>query len=301
MFELEEFIGHQGEYFERKIFWRGPKRYSQVPPHFEAAWEEYKNEWSYAVSNAKVEAFFLETYGGLPVAISSEFNFIDLETPNYKEESHFDPMVHNGGAALHLGIDYLSSELFAYGEEVQSGKYSDYAFVVANKCRIALEAFDYLENVIGINLDEVYRRWRDVPTVFMPSVVSDKYGRERGSLNHLLDNAIRAYVCGAPAAAIAMCRSVLEMVVKDHYITDSKDRIWTDKSGNEREKGLGDLIVLAEKRYQSLRPLKLVGLKNAGDEILHRYSRREPLSASDEAAIIDYMRTLKTLIQKVEG
>lgn len=96
-----------------------------------------------------------------------------------------------------------------------------------------------------------------------------------------------------------MCRAVLEMVLNAHYVTDPKDRTWTDKSGRQREKGLGELIALAEKRFESLRPLKLARIKDAGDEILHRYQRRRPLGARDEKAIIDYMRTLKTLIQNV--
>ena len=74
---------------------------------------------------------------------------------------------------------------------------------------------------------------------------------------------MRAYVCGAPAAAIAMCRA-------------------------------------AEKRFEFLRTLKLAELKETGDEILHRYHRRQPLGASDEKVIIDYMQSLKTLIQNVE-
>jgi hypothetical protein len=34
--------------------------------------------------------------------------------------------------------------------------------------------------------------------------------------------------------------------------------------------------------------------------VVSLYHRREPLSSYDEKAIVDYMQTLKTLIQKVE-
>jgi hypothetical protein len=110
-------------------------------------------------------------------------------------------------------------------------------------------------------------------------------------LGDLLDNAVRAYVCGAPAAAIAMCRAVLEMVLKTRYLAPNHA---------SQEYGLKKIISLAESRSAFLRKLRLSELKEAGDEILHRYHRRDPLSASDEKQIIDYMRTLKTLIQKVE-
>lgn len=63
---------------------------------------------------------------------------------------------------------------------------------------------------------------------------------------------------------------------------------------SDRPETLNALIVLAKDRFEFLRPLKLAVMKDAGDEIFHRYHRREPLSASDDRAIIDYMRTLKT-------
>ena len=52
----------------------------------------------------------------------------------------------------------------------------------------------------------------------MSALVANRYGAsEKGSLLHLLDDAVRAYVSGAPAAAIALCRAALEMVLKRHY------------------------------------------------------------------------------------
>jgi hypothetical protein len=59
--------------------------------------------------------------------------------------------------------------------------------------------------------------------------------------------------------------------------------------------GLGELIVTAEKRYRLRRP-DLDRLKRAGDAILHPNGS---LSPADEKTIIEYMLTLKTLIQKV--
>jgi hypothetical protein len=83
------------------------------------------------------------------------------------------------------------------------------------------------------------------------------------------------------------------MVIKDHYITDPKDHV--EKSG--QPKGLGKLIANAKDRFESLRPLELGAIKGAADQILHRHRQ---LSALEEKAIIEHMRTLKTLIQKVE-
>jgi hypothetical protein len=292
--EFEDYVGRSGQ-FERRVFLSGPKRFSQVPAGFEKAWEEYKGQWAYAIANAELSEL-VGTRVPFNPDLMKPTDTTDRAEPDLTQHTEFDPMHHDGGAALQLGIDYLSSELDAYSDQVRSGKYSGYAEFTANKCRIALDAFDYLKIVIGIDLDDVFRRWCEVPTVFMPSVISDKHGREKGSLNDLLDNAVRAYVCGAPAAAIAMCRAILEIVLTVHYLPD--DLYETDRNGGKHKKKLGKLIVAAEKRYEFLRPLKCGNLKEKGDEILHRYRGDESLSMADEIAIVGYMRTLKALIQR---
>jgi hypothetical protein len=77
----------------------------------------------------------------------------------------------------------------------------------------------------------------------MPAHVSNEHGlTEKGSLNDLLDDAVRAYVFGAPAAAIAMCRAALEMVLKRHYGQGQWDDV----------RGLDNLIVLASASDPSL-------------------------------------------------
>jgi hypothetical protein len=210
------------------------------------------------------------------------------EEPDPRHDEFFDPVRHDGGLAFTLGVDHWRGEVHR-------------AKVIANKCQIALDAFEYLESVIGIDVDDIFRRWREVPPILMPSAVANKQDDERGSLNGLLDNAVRAYVCGAPAAAIAMCRAVLDRVMRDHYIPDAKDKTYIDRSGKARDKGLGELIVLAEKRYEFLGSLKLSTLKEDGDVILHRYHERKALNVADEKIIIEYMQTLKTVIQNVGG
>ena len=68
-----------------------------------------------------------------------------------------------------------------------------------------------------------------------------------------------------------------------------------------QEPGLKKIISLAESRYAFLRKLRLSELKEAGDAILHKYHRRERLSAAEDRAIIGYMQTLKTVIEWIEA
>jgi hypothetical protein len=122
----------------------------------------------------------------------------------------------------------------------------------------------------------------------MPAHVSNKHGQtEKGSLYDLMDDAVRAYVCGAPAASIAMCRAALEMVFKDHY---GKNQ-WDDLK-------LGKMIVLASQRFEFVDEGRLRRLTSNANSILHNYSNNKRMSEHDEKTILEFMKTVKFLIQR---
>jgi hypothetical protein len=283
------------------------KRFGRVPVGFEQAWAEYFAQWAPAIAHGVLRDLFEGTRIKIGLYDPDRPSFRgsqihERQEPDPEDDDKFIPQRHDGGSALKLGVDYWRSECGAYAERVRSGEYEAYDRRTAKQCRIALDAFDYLTHIIGVDIDGIFRRWNEVPFILMPAAVSNKHGEEKGSLNELLDSAVRAYVCGAPAAAIALCRAILEMIIKSHYVTDPKDRTRVDGSGKVRDKGLGELIVTAEKRYgfrrTGLRRADLNQLKFAGDAILHPDGS---LSPADEKLVIEYMLTLKTLIQKVMG
>lgn len=149
--------------------------------------------------------------------------------------------------------------------------------LVTNSYRIAYGAYDYLVNTIGLNIRGVFRRWRRVPVVFMSAHVSNRYGSStKGSLLHLLDDAVRAYVFGAPAAAIAMCRSALEMVLKRHYGRGQ----WEDEK-------LGRLVILASRRYDFVQEKWIVPLVQKANRIVHDYAQADRLSDEDDRVILN--------------
>jgi hypothetical protein len=159
---------------------------------------------------------------------------------------------------------------------------------IINSCKIAYEAYDYLTQTIGLNTQRAFRRWREVPVVFMPAHVSNRYGTsDKGSLSHLLDDAVRAYVFGAPAAAITMCRAALEMVLKRHYGRGQ----WEDYK-------LGRLLTLASERYKNVQAERIAPLVKKANRIVHDYDRSKRLSSEDERTILIFLKTVKSLIQK---
>ncbi|MGH7037390.1 MAG: hypothetical protein ACREE4_12325 [Stellaceae bacterium] len=146
----------------------------------------------------------------------------------------------------------------------------------------------YLINTIGLNIYSVFRRWRRVPVVFMPAHVSNRYGAStKGSLLHLLDDAVRAYVFGAPAAAIAMCRAALETVLKRHY-----------GHGQWENVKLGQLVILASQQYDFIQEKRITSLVQKANRIVHGYDQVDRLSDEDDRAILNFLKTVKFLIQR---
>jgi hypothetical protein len=241
-----------------------PKVYAPLDAEPEPSEVQHERPWDWRGSKVEPEP---PTAGGEP------------RDPNPEFDDSFDPIRHDGGAAIELGIRQL-------GEMASNYVQSDHA---ENRCRLALDAYDYLIETIGLNVQEVFRRWRKLPVVFMPAHVANRYGtNDKGSLLHLLDDAVRAYVFGAPAAAIAMCRAALEMVLKRHY-----------GHGQWEDKPLDDLIVLASYRYSKLvQKEKIDPFRKLANGILHKYDHVNRLSEEDERTVLNFFRTLKYLIQR---
>lgn len=285
--------------FERRVFYGDKKIFNCVPGQFETEWRDYEQNWRsviYGPEDSDFEEMLSEIFdsGNEPTA-PDDPHIIG----GNNNDVWFDPRVYNGGVAIKAGIECLSGLHDIYNSDISfeyeaggiRGEYGEIS-------QISLNAFDYLENSIGIKLCDVFKRWKSVPNVFMPAHVSNQHGREKGSLLHLLDDAVRAFVAGAPAAAIAMCRAALEIVLKKHY---GLDVTYTKKNGDTREKPLGELIILASEKYDFFPQKRVRDLKDKANTIMHNYSEGMPLSNEDERTIIEFLRTVKFLIERAPG
>lgn len=75
-----------------------------------------------------------------------------------------------------------------------------------------------LKSEVGVDLRGVFRRRELIPFVLVPRNVAQKYGEsETPSMLTNLRQAHDAFVIGAPYAALALMRSTLEVVLRDHY------------------------------------------------------------------------------------
>jgi formylmethanofuran dehydrogenase subunit D len=86
---------------------------------------------------------------------------------------------------------------------------------------------DYAERLIGdhgLDLRGVFRRRALVPFVLVPRSIAAKHGSaEKLSMLKNLQQAHDAFVFGASYAALALMRSIMEAVLRDHYRADGKD------------------------------------------------------------------------------
>ncbi len=176
---------------EYHVKWFGPKRIGSVASGFGQAWEDCQERWAPAIAYASFCEHVGKEVGSLtkthnPYSPDLGRNLMQrpraVERPDPERDEFFDPVRHDGGSVLELGIDHWRSE-------IHDAKF------VANKCQLALEAFDYLSNVVGVDVFDIFRRWREIPHIFVPCSVLNAGGEATGSLSDLLDNAVRAYVC----------------------------------------------------------------------------------------------------------
>jgi hypothetical protein len=131
---------------------------------------------------------------------------------------------------------------------------------------------------IGVDLYEIEKRWRSFRQAFVPEKVQDT---ESGILYHYLDEAVRSYVFGAPLAAVALCRALIEYMLKEHYRCDGKD--------------LSALITDGERRFPQLQKLRLSRLRQAANDVLH-----EPAESKDLAdSSLEFIRKVHRVIELV--
>ena len=88
----------------------------------------------------------------------------------------------------------------------------------------AMAAWQRLKHDAGFDLQGVFRRRELVPFVLVPRHVAAKHGSAQTlSMLKNLQQAHDAFVFGAPLAALALMRSILEAVLRDHYGAEGED------------------------------------------------------------------------------
>lgn len=123
---------------------------------------------------------------------------------------YFDSEEHSASAEFDTALENLRSKVDEYPHFSR-----------------AAGAWEWFEKTVGVNLKQIEMRWRQIPITPVKDSVSNQHGLdENRSLYAYLDNIRLAYVAGADLAALSMCRSVTEILIRFHFFdSDNKTHL----------------------------------------------------------------------------
>lgn len=201
--------------------------------------------------------------------------------PSNWAPDEFDSEFDNAGFCLQELFDHLESRSLWLEDGVpKDPDWEDLANVAAG-------AWCYL-GAQGIDPMTIAERLKKVPFIKIPTDVSDAHSLSaKVSLYDLLEDAVQAYVCGAPLAALAMCRATGELVLKRNY----------GLTFNEERPGLKTVVRAVEKEYPCLKRLNLYDAYERVNEILHSADRSN-VSASDEVFVLEMFHKTQKVIEE---
>lgn len=182
---------------------RGPDTLiAPADPVFIRAWREY--EAAYA------DPVFTVVFGDL-----SAVGGADMRTlPDRRWDAADDT-----ASEASSGIDQAMS--FAQENIEQEHRHASFPDGFVEEVTEGLKGWDKLHSETRFDLRGIFRRRALIPFILIPRAVAAKYSdKDRHSLLTNLQQAHDAFVFGVPHAAIAMMRSIMEAVLRDHYRAD---------------------------------------------------------------------------------
>jgi hypothetical protein len=241
---------------------------SPVNPAFIQAWRDYEERYYWKM----ITISFFEIL--LPDEVQSR-NPSLMDRWEHADEEAFEQAE---GIRIAIGSAQLNA-----GQPNRRGEPREH-FV--DRIDEGVAAWERLREDTGFDLHGVFRRRALVPFVLVPrTVVARNAGA--GALLNSLQQAHEAFVFGASFAAIALMRSILEAVLRDHYRIEGK---------NLRERIENAQGVLPP----TVHPAALTRLRNYANKILHVDKEVTRLSESQlEREIVSLLYVLRNLIEGV--
>jgi hypothetical protein len=172
-----------------------------VNPAFQAAWRDYEKRYASVVSDAASAGEEIS----FPFEALTPFQNPDKRWNDADEEAaHQVSRIEEAMEFVQLSADEVAQDNPSDGDFLR-----------------AIDALRYLEQDTGLDLRGVFRRRALVPFFLVPRHVASKYGsEEKLSMLKNLEQAHDAFVFGAPHAALALMRSTMEAVLRNHYLAE---------------------------------------------------------------------------------
>ncbi len=178
-----------------------------VDPAFIASWRDYEERYQSVVSDVWLSDMFPGLASPEPARVPSA----DLQW----EKADAEAGEQAGG--IKEAID------FAQFNADQEYRWLDQPDFI-ERVEEGIAAWERLKQDTGFDLQGVFRRRALVPFVLVPRQIAAKHGSaETLSMLKNLQQAHDAFVFGATYAALALMRSIMEAVLRDHYRAKGKD------------------------------------------------------------------------------
>ncbi len=179
-----------------------------VDPSFIVAWRDYEHRFEPTVSNIWLSEL-LTTIGGPgqshAAAGDRQWNSLDEEAKDHA-----------------VGIE--NAIAFAQSNANQDWRWDESQEKFIEGIHEGVAAWERIKDEVGFDLRGVFRRRSLVPFVLIPRQVAARHGdTERLSMLKNLQHAHEAFIYGATYGALAVMRSVMEAVLRDHYRADGRD------------------------------------------------------------------------------
>ena len=178
-----------------------------VDPAFLAAWRDYEERYEAIVSGIWLSDLLPEFASAEPSRVPKA----DLQWDKANDEAS------EQAGAIEEAID------FAQFNADQEDRWIDQPDFI-EQIQDGIAAWERLRQDTGFDLHGVFRRRALIPFVLVPRQIAAKHGSaETLSMLKNLQQAHDAFVFGATYAALALMRSIMEAVLRDHYRAEGKD------------------------------------------------------------------------------
>lgn len=190
-----------GERRDRQLF------AAPTNPDFRQAWRDFEDRY-----DEVLEQLMLEHWLQIGLTVGSD------------GQSRFDRRWDAAEVMAKLDAANMTEALDFAEFVVTSNADGHYDAAQMEDCSDGLQNWRGLIDGAGFDVEGVLRRRHLVPFVLVPRDVAAKHGQtNRLSMLRHLQQAQEAFVYGAPFAALALMRSIVEAVLRDHYGAEGRD------------------------------------------------------------------------------
>jgi hypothetical protein len=180
---------------------------SPPDPKFISSWRDFEKRFEIQLLKA--------TFGG-------------LISKTYQRSAERDWNIADGDGAIaadliEKAIQFASFQAQLIDPESEE-PLEDYSVTLDEAVELGVGHFRSLTDKIGLDLHGIFRRRNLIPFVLFPRHVAARHSpTETSSIYEKLQQAYDAFVFGVPFAALALMRSILEIVLREHYGADGEN------------------------------------------------------------------------------